>query len=182
MNEIASRAQLRLSYFRWALFCVTLILMLGLGSGWLANSGYENRWFAALAKPALMPPGWVFATVWPILYILLGCAVAVVIDARGAPGRGLALALFIVGMICNFAWSPLFFAAHEVRIALFLIVAMLVLAIATAALFARVRGIAAVLLLPYLVWLCFAAWLNFSILQMNPDAETLVAPGISTQF
>lgn len=182
MNEIASKGQLRLAYFRWALFCATLLLLFGLGSGWLANSGYDNQWFAALQKPELMPPGWVFGVVWPILYILLGCAAAIVITARGAPGRVLALILFVVGMILNFAWSPLFFGMHEVRAALYVIGAMLALAIVTALLFARVRAAAVLLLLPYIAWLCFAAWLNFEIGRLNPDAETLVAPGINTQI
>ena len=182
MNEIASKSQLRLSYFRWALFCVTIILLLGWTSGLMANSGNGNHWFAALQKPALMPPGATFAIVWSILYILLGLSVAVVLNARGAPGRGLALTLFVVGLLCNFAWSPLFFAAHEVKLAFYLICAMLVLGIVTMVLFARVRQVAALLLAPYLLWLVFAAYLNFGILTLNPGAETLVAPAINTQI
>src|SRR3546814_20223451 len=61
MNQIASRGQLRMSYLRWALFTVPLILLLGIASGRIAGSGHGNRWFAALAKPDIVPPGWVFA-------------------------------------------------------------------------------------------------------------------------
>ncbi len=182
MNEIASRSQLRMSFIRWALFCVSLILLLGVGSGMVSNSGYDNNWFAALAKPGIVPPGQVFAIAWTVLYILLGLALAVVIAARGAPGRGLAIAVFIVQIILNFLWSPLFFAAHEVTLAFTLILIILALAILTTVLFARVRTLAAVLLIPYLLWLCFAAYLNFAIDRANPDAETLVAPAISTQI
>lgn len=182
MNEIASRSQLRMSFLRWGLFCVSLFLLLGIGSGILSNSGYENRWFVALTKPSLMPPGWAFGAAWTILYILLGLALAVVINARGAPGRGFAIALFLIQMLLNFLWSPLFFAAHEVSLALYLIVAILLLSTLSAALFVRLRPIAAALMIPYLLWLCFATYLNFAIDRMNPDAETLVAPAISTQI
>jgi len=182
MNELASKTQLRMSFFRWALFCITLILFFGMASGYVSNSGYQNLWFAALDKPALMPPGWVFGVVWPILYILLGLAAAVVIGARGARGRALALMLFVVQLILNFLWSPLFFAAHEVTFALYVIVAILVLTILTTISFARIRTTAALLMLPYILWLCFAAYLNFSIDRLNPDAEILVAPAINTQI
>jgi tryptophan-rich sensory protein len=182
MNEIASRSQLRMAFMRWALFCVSLILLLGVGSGILSNSGYGNRWFAVLAKPDFTPPGWMFGVAWTLLYILLGISLAIVIGARGAPGRGLAITLFIVQLILNFAWSPLFFAAHEVALAFYLLLVILLLSVVTAALFARVRPIAALLLLPYLAWLCFASYLSYEIHRMNPTGETLVAPGYSTQI
>lgn len=182
MSEIASRAQLRMSYFRWALVCVTCVLGLGMASGWLANSGYGNSWFAALDKPALTPPGWVFGLVWPILYVLLGLSLALVIDARRAAGRGIAITLFLVQLCCNLAWSPLFFAAHETTLAFYLLLVILALAILTALLFGRIRPMAALLLVPYVMWLCFAAYLSFAIDQRNPNAETLVAPSINTQI
>ncbi|HEX7852421.1 MAG TPA: TspO/MBR family protein [Sphingobium sp.] len=182
MNEIASKSQLRMSFIRWALFCVSFILLLGIGSGILSNSGYGNRWFAALAKPAIMPPGWIFGGAWTILYILLGLSLAVVIGARGAPGRGIAITLFIVQLILNFAWSPLFFAAHEVTLALYLLLVILLLSVLTTVLFARIRILAALFLLPYLAWLCFASYLSYEIDTFNPNGETLVAPGISTQI
>jgi tryptophan-rich sensory protein len=182
MNEIASRSQLRMSFFRWALFCVSFILFLGVGSAIIANSGYGNRWFAFLVKPSIMPPGWVFGAVWPFLYILLGLSLAVVIGARGAPGRGVAIMIFVVQMLLDFAWSPLFFAAHEATLAFYLIIVILLLATVTTVLFQRIRTLAAVLMLPYLFWLCFASYLSFAIDRANPDAETLVAPAISTQI
>ncbi|MFT3968495.1 MAG: TspO/MBR family protein [Sphingobium sp.] len=182
MNEIASRSQLRMAFLRWALFCVSIILLAGIGSGILANSGYGNRWFAALAKPAAMPPGWAFAAAWTILYILMGLALAVVIGARGAAGRGIAITLFIVQLILNLAWSPLFFAAHEATLAVYLLLVILALSVIATLLFARVRTLAAVLLLPYLAWLCFATYLSYEVDRLNPDAETLVVPGYSTQI
>ena len=79
-------------------------------------------------------------------------------------------------MLLNFAWSPVFFGMHQVRVALFIIVAILAISVAVAILFARIRPVAALLLIPYIAWLSFASILNYQILQLNPDAETLV-PG-----
>jgi benzodiazapine receptor len=182
MNEIASQGQLRLAFLRWALVTVPAIEFLGMASGFLSNSGYGNRWFAALVKPDLTPPGWVFATVWPLLYLLLGLAVAIVIHARGARGRGLAITLFVVQLVCNFAWSPLFFAAHEATLAFYLLLVIFALATVTTVLFGRIRALAAWLMVPYLVWLGFASGLAYDIDRMNPGAESLVPSSISTQI
>ncbi|MGV3480000.1 MAG: TspO/MBR family protein [Sphingobium sp.] len=173
MSEIASKGQLRWSFARWALLCVPLVLLLGIASGQLANSGYGNPWFDALVKPAIMPPGWAFGAAWTILYVLMGLALAMILNARGAAGRSLAIALFVAQFLLNLAWSPIFFAAHQVGTALLVILAMLVLAVATTVAFRRVRPAAAALLLPYLAWLCFAATLNYQIGALNPDAATL---------
>ncbi len=83
------------------------------------------------------PPGWVFGAVWPVLYLLIGLALAVVLNARRAPGRGIAIMLFVVQLACNLVWSPLFFAAHEVTLAAYLAIVILALAILTSVYFAR---------------------------------------------
>ena len=174
MTGIASRSQLRMSLLRYALVTIPLVLLLGTLSGRMANSGYGNPWFDALVKPELMPPGWVFGAAWTLLYILLGLALAIILHARGAAGKGLALSLFVAQLVLNYAWSPVFFAMHEVHLALWLIVAIILLAAVTAWLFARIRKSAGLLMLPYLAWLCFAAVLNYQIIALNPDAERLV--------
>lgn len=176
MTGLASASQLRMSFLRWALVTVPAILLLGTVSGRVAGSGYGNPWFDELLKPALMPPGWVFGAAWTILYILLGLSLAMVLHARGARGRGRALALFWVQLALNFAWSPVFFAFHRVGLALGLLAAMIVFTGVAIALFWKIRRAAALLLLPYLAWLCFAEYLTLEIARLNPDAEQLV-PG-----
>lgn len=182
MNEIASRGQLRLAYLRWALVTVPVIVLLGFLSGKFANSGFGNRWFDALEKPALMPPGWAFGAAWTVLYILMGLAFAMILHARGARGRGVAIALFLLQLLLNLFWSPLFFRAHQVGNALILILILLVVVVVTALMFARIRQVAGLLLLPYLAWLVFASFLNYEIGRLNPGAETLVAPALKTQI
>lgn len=178
MNEIASPGQLRLSYLRWALVTVPAIVLLGILSGRLSQSGYGNPWFDALVKPAIMPPGWAFGVAWTILYVLMGLAFAMILNARRAKGRGAAIALFLVQLVMNLAWSPLFFAAHQVTAALGLIVALGLLNLVVVALFWRIRPVAGLLLVPYILWLGFASTLNYQIRALNPDAERL-APGSS---
>ena len=182
MNQIASRGQLRMSLVRWALFVVPTVMLLGFLSGQLAGSGEEDRWFMALTKPDAQPPGWLFGVAWTILYALMGLAFAMILHARGARLRGLAIALFVGQLALNLAWSPLFFGMHQVTTAFWLLIAILVAAFVTTLVFGRIRKAAAWLMVPYLAWLCFAAILNKQIDALNPDAETLVVPAASTQI
>ncbi len=182
MGQIASHAQLRMSFARWAMVTVPGILLLGTLSGRLSNSGYGNRWFDTLAKPEFMPPGWVFGVAWGLLYVLMGLALAYVLQARGARGRALALVLFFSQLLLNLGWSPLFFAAHLVVPALILVAVIFALAVAAALAFWRIRRAAGLLMLPYLAWLCFAFALTWEINRLNPDAHRLVPAASSTQI
>lgn len=182
MSGIASKGQLRLSFLRWAMVTVPSIMFLGLASGLLAGSGEENRWYAALEKSSANPPGYAFGIVWPILYLMLGLALASILHARGAKGRGLAIMFFIVQLVCNLLWSPLFFGAHEVTLALYLLIILFVLALVTVLLFGRIRPFAAWMMVPYLCWLGFATGLNYDVHRLNPDAETLAVPAARTQI
>jgi len=174
MRGIASKAQLRMSFLRYALVAVPLVLLLGIVSGRASNSGYSNAWFAALDKPALMPPGWAFGAAWTVLYVLLGLVLAMILHARGSRGRKLVLSLFLAQLLINFAWSPVFFALHQPLPALAMVLAMIGLSAAAAVLMWWIRKAATLLMLPYLAWLCFAALLTFQIVGLNPDASELV--------
>jgi tryptophan-rich sensory protein len=182
MRGIASPAQLRMSFLRYALVTVPMILLLGILSGKASGSGYGNAWFDALIKPSFMPPGWVFGLAWTLLYIALGLALALILHARGARGRGLALGLFAAQLLLNFAWSPIFFALHKVDLAFLVLLAMLVLSMAVTLLFARIRPAAAWLMVPYVGWLVFAALLTWQVDALNPDAEQLVPQRGSTDI
>ena len=128
---------------RIALLSCVAIVALGSASGWLSNSGYGNGWFDTLRKPSFMPPGWAFGVVWPVLYVLLGLSLAMVIAAPPSTRRTAALALFFVQLALNFAWSPIFFAAHDIALAKIVIIAMILLTVAAAALFWCIRRPAA---------------------------------------
>ncbi len=180
MGELASKEQLRMSFARWALVTVPLIVLLGFLMASLSNSGEESRWYQGLVKPTLTPPGWVFPIVWTTLYIMLGLALAMILDARGAKGRGCAIGLFALQLFLNLIWSPTFFAAHQVSAALIIIILMIAAAVATTFAFGRIRKAAAWLMVPYLAWLCTAFLLNLQIDLANPNAETFVPAAAST--
>lgn len=158
------------SWGKLALVCVFAIETFGGASAWLSNSGYGNAWFDALVKPPFMPPGWAFGVVWPILYALLGIALAIVIVEPPSQRRSLALALFGGQLALNFVWSPIFFAAHDMSLAKIVIFVMAALAAAAARQFLHLRRAAGLLMTPYLAWLVFAAVLNATIERLNPEA------------
>lgn len=182
MNLIASPGQLRASFMRWALVCVPAIVLLGFLSGQAAGSGPENPWFAALVKPAAYPPPVAFPIAWTVLYVLMGLALAMVLAARGAWWRGRAAAAFAVQLVLNLAWSPVFFGAHLITGALVVLLLLDVAAAATTALFWKVRPLAALLLVPYLLWLLFATYLNFAILQANPGMDGAEGGGAVVRY
>ena len=171
MTGLASSGQLRASFLRWSLFVVPAVLFLGFFSGQMANSGPGNPWFSDLVKPSLYPPPQVFGIVWSLLYVLIGFALVLVITARGAPGRRTAIIAFVVQLLLNLAWSPLFFGAHQMLPALVLLGVLDLAIVATVILFRRVRPLAAAMLLPYLAWCLFATLLNAQFLAANPGGQ-----------
>jgi tryptophan-rich sensory protein len=158
------------SWVRYAFFTVPLIWLLGSASGWLSGSGYGNEWFDALVKPSFMPPGWMFGAAWTILYILLGLSLAMILAEPPSSRRRNALILFFVQLALNYAWSPIFFAAHDISLAKLEIFLMAAIAAAAAGQFYRIRPLAGLLMLPYLAWLIFAATLTSAIEKLNPGA------------
>ena len=182
MGELASSAQLRMALVRRALVTVPSIFVLGFLSGAIANPGGLNPWYSMLRKASFQPPPWVFPVAWSTLYVLLGIALAIILNARGAEDRGRAIGLFAAQFILNLAWSPVFFAMHQARIGLAIIAAMLVLSALTTWAFWHIRRNAGLLMLPYLAWLCLASVLNFEVVRLNPDAEHLVVPSSTTQI
>jgi benzodiazapine receptor len=165
-------AEVRRGWWKTAIGAVVGIELLGGLSGWLSNSGYANGWFGSLQKPSFMPPGWAFGLVWPILYAMLGVAVAMILAEPPSARRKLALILFFVQLALNFAWSPIFFGAHDIVLGEMVIFVMAALAAAAAGQFLRIRRDAGLLMVPYLGWLVFAATLNATIDKLNPGAGT----------
>jgi benzodiazapine receptor len=160
------------TWWKIAIGAIIAIELLGGASGWLSQSGYGNSWFDALQKPSFMPPGWAFGVVWPILYALLGISVAMVIAEPPSPRKQAALTLFFIQLLLNFAWPPIFFAGHDIRLAKVIIWSMAAIAAVAARQFLTLRRAAGLLLIPYLAWLVFAATLNTTIESLNPGAGT----------
>ncbi len=151
-----------LTWFGWVLLSFGATL-----PGAVAPPG---AWYAALAKPDWTPPGWAFPVVWTTLYVLMGTAAWIVwrTSQKAAKGQGRrALILFVGQLLLNAAWTPVFFAARQILPALVLIAVLWGAILATTIAFRRVSGIAALLLVPYLVWVSIATVLNFEIWRLN---------------
>lgn len=180
MGGIASREQLRMGLVRWAAVTVPLVLLLGFGSGASVRAGDDSPWYVALAKPAATPPDWVFPIAWGLIYVCLGLAVALVLHARGARGRAAGVSAFTATLLLSAAWMPVFFGAHRLSAATAVALGMVGLGTLTAVLFGRVRPLAAWLMVPFLVWISYAAVLTWSIERLNPGADGLApAPAAS---
>jgi benzodiazapine receptor len=106
-----------------------------------------------------------------VLYAMMGFALALVCAAWGARLRLPAILAFVLQLLLNLAWSPVFFAEHEIRLALLILAALNIAVLLTVVLFWKVRRAAGLLLLPYLAWILFATVLNWQFLVLNPAAD-----------
>ena len=153
------------------LVCQTLCFAAGFAGSQAAMSGLQ-AWYPALNKPAFTPPGWLFAPVWTVLYFLMGLALFQVWRSPSSKARTIGLWLFGVQLALNALWSWIFFSFHQLQGAFWEIIMLLATLTATILFFAKVKASAAWLLVPYLLWTCFAALLNFSIWKLNPSGTT----------
>lgn len=142
-------------------------LALTFGAAALGAFFMPGEWYASLAKPSWNPPSWVFGPVWTTLYTLMAVA-AWLVWQRGEGGvRRRALGLYLGQLVLNAAWTPLFFGLHLLGVALVEMLLLWVAIVATIAAFHRVHRLAAWLLVPYLAWVSFAAFLNFTLWRLN---------------
>ena len=126
-----------------------------------------GAWYEQLAKPSWRPPNWLFAPVWTLIYLTIAVSGWLVWRKVGWAGGALPLAIYMVQLLLNAAWTPLFFGLHRPDLAFLDIVLLWLSIIATMVVFHPISQTAAFLLLPYLLWVTFAAALNFSIWQLN---------------
>jgi tryptophan-rich sensory protein len=124
-----------------------------------------DQWYRDLSKPRWTPPDWVFPVTWTTLYLLMSFAA---MRVAPLPGSAQAMGFWAVQITVNALWSPVFFGLKRIRTAM-LVVSLLWLAVAVTLIsFARIDGLAGLLMLPYLVWVSIAAALNLSVLRRNP--------------
>ena len=140
-------------------------LLVGALSGFLTNSDVKE-FMATAQKPFFMPPGWLFPVVWTLLYILMGFS-AYIIDNTPSSRKNRALTIYYIQLFFNFVWSFIFFSAENFLFAFIWIIILWILIIATIIEFKIIKARAAYFLIPYLIWVTFAAVLNFSIYLLN---------------
>lgn len=144
-----------------------LVATLAAAAAGALSTRNARDFYAALAKPGWAPPGWVFGPVWTTLYLMIAVAAWLVWRDAGWAGAPTALWLWVAQLICNALWSWIFFAWRRGAWAFADVVLLLVLTAATVAAFARVNTLAAVLLLPYLLWIGFATALTYTVWRAN---------------
>jgi tryptophan-rich sensory protein len=142
---------------------VGLCLLVGAASGGLTANSLRT-WYLTLTAPPLTPPRWVFGPVWAALYVAIGVA-GWMVWRRSVSVRP--LRLWGWQLLANALWAPAFFGLHRPDLALVMIAAILVLTGLTINAFARVSRLAAWLMVPYLVWICFTAYLNVGFCWLN---------------
>lgn len=145
------------------LICIAIPLVIGGLAGFLTRSGMAA--FQSLNKPPLSPPGWLFPIVWTILYILMGIASYIVWTAKRP--HGAALAFYGIQLVFNFFWPILFFNLEAYLFAFIWLLSLWILILITMVLFYRIAKAAGYMLLPYLLWVSFAGYLNLFIYLLN---------------
>lgn len=153
-------------HWKRLLLCLAIPLAVGGLSAWLTSG--EMKHFEALNQPPLSPPSWLFPVVWTILFILMGIASYLVLEAN-APREKQQSALLAYGaqLIVNFFWSLIFFNAKSYLFAFVWLLLLWALILLTISRFAGIRPAAGWLLVPYLAWVTFAGYLNFGVFLLN---------------
>lgn len=128
----------------------------------------DLNWYNTLSKPFFTPPAWLFGPAWTFLYVLMAVSAFLVWRKRTTKKKVKeALKVFVIQLVLNLAWSPIFFGLHDIFLALLLILVLWYLILLTIREFYKIDKIASYLLWPYLVWVSFATILNFSVWYLN---------------
>ncbi len=152
----------------WKIYAVWILLTEAVGglAGWLTREG-TKLYSETITKPPLSPPAILFPIAWTILYALMGIGAARVYTSSPSKERTCGLALYVVQLAYNFLWSFIFFNRQAFGFALMWLTALWVLILWMTICFRKVDKTAAKLQVPYLLWVAFAAYLNFGVWRLN---------------
>ncbi|MBE6940665.1 MAG: tryptophan-rich sensory protein [Ruminococcaceae bacterium] len=153
---------------QWKPYIISALIALAVGGlSALLSMDAMAAYDTAVVKPALTPPGWVFGVVWPILYALMGISAARIWLSKDSTAKSKGLNLYVAQLIVNFFWSLIFFNAQAFGFAFFWLLLLWALVLLMILQFNKVDKKAALLQIPYLIWLTFAAYLSFGVWIMN---------------
>ncbi len=145
-------------------------ILIPLAVGWLSAlfTSDSMQGFDMIIKPPLSPPSWLFPVVWTILYTLMGIASYLVYTSNAPKDKvSTALTFYGIQLVVNFFWSLIFFNLEAYLFAFFWLVLLWALIVVTTILFWRINRTAGILLIPYLLWVTFAGYLNYAIYLLN---------------
>ncbi|QNN40440.1 TspO/MBR family protein [Pedobacter roseus] len=155
--------------FKPVAFIINIAITLSVGAlgGW-ATAKSVKTWYPTLNKPSFNPPNWLFAPVWTTLYVLIGIAAYLVWIRRDKIVHfPRTVAIYLIQLILNLAWSFIFFYLHEVGFALAEIILLLAIIIINALTFYKINKWAGLIFIPYIIWVSFATFLTYNIFILN---------------
>jgi benzodiazapine receptor len=133
--------------------------------GGLITISFKDPWYSQLVKSNLNPPDWIFAPVWTALYLMMTLAIWFFWHSKN---RNLSTVyLYFIHILFNTTWSIVFFGLHQILLALFVLIGLILMIIILMLRFKRVNIVSYYLMIPYLLWCCFALFLNFNLLILN---------------
>jgi tryptophan-rich sensory protein len=149
------------------LFISLLLPQIAGGLGAFFTLSSVQSWYLTLNKPSWNPPSWLFGPVWTTLYVLMGIACYLIWKSEH-PRKKQVLTLYFLQLFLNFLWSPAFFGVQNPMLGMLVIVPLWAAILACILLFRKINGWAALLMIPYLLWVSFATVLNATIWYLNP--------------
>ena len=133
--------------------------------GGMATISFKEPWYSLLIKPSYNPPDWIFAPVWTTLYLMMTVAIWIFWHSKGKNMD--TVYIYFIHLIINTTWSVVFFIFHEIFFALIILIILIFLIIILILRFRVVNMISYYLMIPYLLWCCYALILNMSLLILN---------------
>ncbi len=133
--------------------------------GGLATINFKEPWYSLIIRPSFSPPDWVFAPVWTTLYFMMTLAVWLFWHSTNRDMK--TVYIYFIHIIVNTTWSITFFVFHQIAISILVLIILITLIIILIKNFKRVNLISSYLMIPYLLWCCFALVLNVSIFVLN---------------
>ena len=133
--------------------------------GGIATISFKEPWYSLLVKPSFNPPDWIFAPVWSTLYLMMTIAIWIFWHSKDRNIN--TVYIYFIHLIINTTWSVVFFVFHKIFFSLIILIILIFLIIILIIRFRRVNVISYYLMIPYLLWCCFALILNFSLLILN---------------
>ena len=133
--------------------------------GGLVTAGFKEPWYSLIKKPSFNPPSWVFAPIWTTLYLMMTIAIWIFWHCKNRDIN--TVYIYFIHIVFNTTWSIVFFGLHEIFYALLVLVALIFLIITLILRFKRVNMLSYYLMIPYLLWCCYALILNFSLFLLN---------------
>ena len=148
-----------------SLFLILLITFIPSAIGGLVTSYFKEPWYSLLNKPIFNPPDWVFGPVWTILYLMMTISIWLYWHSKNKEMN--TVYIYFIHLVFNTTWSITFFVFHNMLLALVVLIILIAFIINLILKFRRVKKVSAYLMIPYLLWCCFALILNISLIILN---------------